>query len=193
MFSRNRWFKVMKLRRSLTAALVMMVVVGCNADVIVVDNATATADSTTSPTPLSPASSLVVAPSNLSYSTSPAVYSKGTAVLADIPTSAGDAVIAYSVAPALPAGLNLDPSTGVISGTPTSVVPLSIYTITAANAGGTTTLGLPITVNDVAPSGLTYSQPSTSYTKGSAIPNNTPSNSGGTVISYSVSPTLPVM
>jgi hypothetical protein len=48
-----------------------------------------------------------------------------------------------------------------------------------------------LTVNDAAPTNLTYSANPATYTKGSAITNNTPSNSGGAVVSYSVSPSLP--
>ena len=42
----------------------------------------------------------------------------------------------YSIAPALPAGLSLNASTGEISGTPTVTNPSTTYTITATNASG---------------------------------------------------------
>ena len=42
----------------------------------------------------------------------------------------------YSVSPALPAGLSLDKTTGVISGTPVSATGPASYTVTAYNAGG---------------------------------------------------------
>jgi predicted flap endonuclease-1-like 5' DNA nuclease/alpha-tubulin suppressor-like RCC1 family protein len=43
----------------------------------------------------------------------------------------------YEVHPALPAGLSIDPATGIISGTPTEVVPLTEYTVYGnATAGG---------------------------------------------------------
>lgn len=44
---------------------------------------------------------------------------------------------AYSISPALPAGLVFDGSTGVISGTPTAVSPWITYTVTASNNYGT--------------------------------------------------------
>ena len=42
-----------------------------------------------------------------------------------------------------------------------------------------------------APSSLTYSTNPASYTVGTAITNNSPTSSGGTVVSYSISPSLP--
>ena len=43
----------------------------------------------------------------------------------------------YEVHPALPAGLSIDPATGIISGTPTEVVPLTEYTVYGnATSGG---------------------------------------------------------
>ena len=48
-----------------------------------------------------------------------------------------------------------------------------------------------IVVNDVAPSSLTYSPNSFTLTKGTAMTTVSPSLSGGTVTSWSVSPSLP--
>jgi hypothetical protein len=55
----------------------------------------------------------------------------------------------YSVSPSLPAGLSINASTGVISGTPSAVAASATYTVTAANAGGSTTTT--VTVEVVAP------------------------------------------
>ena len=46
-------------------------------------------------------------PTGLSYTTSIATYTVGTAIAADIPTVSGGAATAYSVVPALPPGLSL--------------------------------------------------------------------------------------
>ncbi len=132
-----------------------------------------------------------VPPSALKYSTNPAVYTKGTAITPNTPTSSGGPVTAYSVSPALPAGLTLSPTTGIITGTPTAVTATAVYTVTASNTGGSTTVGLTLTVNDIAPSGLTYSTNPATYVKGTAITPNTPSNTGGVVTAYSVLPALP--
>ena len=47
-------------------------------------------------------------------------------------------MVAYAVSPALPAGLSLDATTGIVSGTPTAIAATSGYTVTATNSGGST-------------------------------------------------------
>ena len=72
-------------------------------------------------------------PSALSYTTATADYTVGTAITPNSPTSTGGAVTSYSVSPALPAGLSLSTSTGIITGTPTAVTATASYTVTASN------------------------------------------------------------
>ena len=127
-------------------------------------------------------------PSGLSYSTVTATYTKGTAIAANSPTTAGGAVTSYSVSPALPAGLSLSTTTGVISGTPTVVTATTTYTVTASNSGGSTTETLSITVHDQP---LTYTTGTAVYTVGTPIPANSPTTAAEAGTSYSVSPALP--
>jgi hypothetical protein len=54
--------------------------------------------------------------------------------------------IIYTINPALPEGLSLNPTTGVVSGTPLVPSASAIYTVTATNVGGSTTTGLTIEV-----------------------------------------------
>jgi hypothetical protein len=129
-------------------------------------------------------------PAGLSYS-SPNAYTKGAAIANLSPSSGGGGVMRYAATPKLPTGLRLNSTTGVISGTPVEVKAAATYTITATNADGATTSSLNIRVNDIEPSALTYAQNSAIYTKGQTIAPNTPTNSGGTVVSYAVSPPLP--
>ncbi|TDQ06308.1 putative Ig domain-containing protein, partial [Pedobacter metabolipauper] len=130
-----------------------------------------------------------VIPSALSYTT-PNVFTKGSAITSLSPTISGGAVTSYSIAPALPTGLNFNTTTGVISGTPTVLKTATDYTVTAINSGGSTTFTVNITVNDVIPSALNYTTPNV-FTKGTAITSLSPTVSGGAVTSYSISATLP--
>ncbi|MGA3082249.1 MAG: putative Ig domain-containing protein [Terracidiphilus sp.] len=130
-------------------------------------------------------------PSALSYSASAAVFTKGVAITPNSPTSSGGAVTSYSVSPALPAGLTLNTGTGVVSGTPTMVAATASYTVTASGVAGSTTTTLSITVNDQPPSALSYAAGTAAYTINVPITPNFPTNSGGTVVSYSVLPALP--
>ena len=76
----------------------------------------------------------------------PAIYIQGSAITANDPTSSGGVVLSYAILPALPAGLTLNPVTGVISGTPSEVTPAASYSVTATNTGGSTSTLLSITV-----------------------------------------------
>lgn len=93
----------------------------------------------------------VAPPTGLTYATNPATYTRGTAIPNNTPSSSGGAVVSYSVAPSLPAGLSLDTTTGMISGAPTVVAATNTYTVTATNTGGSASVGLSITVNEPAP------------------------------------------
>ena len=104
----------------------------------------------------------VQAPSALSYAFNPAAYTRGTAITPNSPSAKGGPVTAFSVSPLLPSGLTLDPSTGVIGGTPTAVANQATYAVTASNAGGSTSVGLVLSV--VAPALPTASNITVSLT-----------------------------
>jgi hypothetical protein len=55
-------------------------------------------------------------------------------------------VQAWSVLPALPAGLAINATTGTISGTPTAVAAAATYTVSASNQGGMARFELPLEV-----------------------------------------------
>ena len=137
-------------------------------------------------------SNSINAPTALNYSTMTAVYTKGVAIALNSPTVVGGAASSYSVSPALPAGLSLNSTTGVVSGTPTAVTATAIYSATASNSKGSVTAALTITVNDQPPSALQYTSTTPIYAIRIPITPNTPTNAGGTVASYSVSPALPL-
>ncbi len=86
------------------------------------------------------------APVGLTYATTTALYTAGTAITPNRPSVGGGAVSAYSVWPALPAGLIISRTSGVISGTPTVVAPASDFTVTGTNSGGSASVVLSIAV-----------------------------------------------
>jgi hypothetical protein len=80
---------------------------------------------------------------------SPSDYVQGQAITPLAPTVTGTAT-GFSVSPALPAGLAMNASTGVISGTPTAGSPTTDYTVTAMGAGGSTATHVHLVVDPVA-------------------------------------------
>ena len=85
------------------------------------------------------------APAGLSYSSTSINGTVGTAIASLTSTVSGSG-ITYSIDPALPSGLLLNPTTGEISGTPSVTSGSAIYTVTATNAGGYATTQLTIMV-----------------------------------------------
>ncbi|HET8732539.1 MAG TPA: putative Ig domain-containing protein, partial [Anaeromyxobacteraceae bacterium] len=132
-------------------------------------------------------------PAGLRYATNPASYVTGTAITPNAPSSTGGTITSYAVTPTLPDGLALHPTTGVISGTPTTAVPQAVYVVTGTNPQGSTTANVSITVTaaPVPPAALTYAQNPVTYPVGQAITPNRPSSTGGAITSYAVVPALP--
>jgi gliding motility-associated-like protein len=88
-----------------------------------------------------------VAPSSLSYSPATQTVRQGTAITAMTPTISGGAPT-YTISPSLPAGLSINATTGVISGTLTAAQTGTVtYTITATNTGGSTTATVSLVFN----------------------------------------------
>lgn len=83
-------------------------------------------------------------PSALTYSASN-TFAVDTAITPILPSVNG-AITSYSISPELPTGLNLDTTTGVVSGIPTISSAAANYTITATNAFGNTTAIISIEV-----------------------------------------------
>lgn len=96
---------------------------------------------------------------SLNYGNVNLVLTVGKTITPIAPDAEGERIIGYSVTPTLPAGLILDTTTGIVSGTPSSVSPYKMYTITGTYSGGSVTTGLEISVQaTVAPPFLlTYS------------------------------------
>jgi hypothetical protein len=125
-------------------------------------------------------------PDGLSYATPPA-FVVGQAISPLSPSVTGT-VSAYAVTPALPAGLGLSSSTGVISGTPTAVTSTANYMVKASNSAGSTTTAISLTVSDMPPA-ISYRYTQFALTAMQAF-SLIPTNSGGAVIAWSITPGL---
>jgi hypothetical protein len=127
------------------------------------------------------------APPKLSYNGStpfPAVVGEAIALT---PAVSGR-VDQYTVTPALPSGLSLNPRSGVISGTPTQPSAPAIFVVSANGAGVRISFPLVLSVTEP-PHGLTYVSP-VNATVGAALAPLSPSIAGS-VDHYTVSPALP--
>lgn len=86
-----------------------------------------------------------IAPSALSYAPNPIVAELGSAILDSVPTLTGVAE-SFSVAPALPVGLTLDPVSGIITGSMQGAIGTTQHTITANNPFGQTQASVDVVV-----------------------------------------------
>ena len=142
---------------------------------------------------------LVVMQASGTLSFSPATiadqnFTVGTAVNLTLPSATGGtSPYAYTLTPALPAGLQFDAVNRTISGTPTAATPATPYTYIARDAGGgTATLTFQMTVT-AQPGALTFSPNvigNRTFTIGTAItPLVLPEATGGTApYTYALAP-----
>ena len=131
------------------------------------------------------------APANFTYSTDPAIYTAGVAITGNFPSNTGGDATAYTVSPALPAGLSLSANTGIVTGTPSAPTASANYIVTATNSTGAATATINITVNSLATATLVYTPSTVVYTAGQTIAPLTPTYTGGVATGYTVSPALP--
>ena len=116
----------------------------------------------------------------------------GTSITPLSPTSTAGAVTQYSVWPPLPAGLTLNAQTGVIQGTPTVLAEPTTYQVTGSNLGGPAQTPVQLSVIDFAPTNLSYTSPRVlikDQVSTAAFPTL---GGGGAVVSYTITPALPV-
>ncbi len=91
------------------------------------------------------------APSALTYAVNPLLATNGVTLTTDSPSNRGTAASRFTVTPSLPPGQSLDGATGIISRTPIVAVATANYVIVGSNDLGSTTVTLPITVNEKLP------------------------------------------
>ena len=91
------------------------------------------------------------APSSITYPGSPYTFTKNDAVTGATPTYTAGAPTSWAItAGTMPAGLSVDPSTGEIISTPTTVTTSTVtLTIEATNAAGSASTTVEINVQDL--------------------------------------------
>jgi hypothetical protein len=113
------------------------------------------------------------------------------------PSYSTGANITYSISPPLPTGFSLNTSTGIITGTPTTYVVSTVYTITATSNGvDSATEQITIFIRDsniIIPSGLSYndSTPLKIAINTVVSPGYSPTILAGTSPTYTTNPSLP--
>lgn len=95
----------------------------------------------------------------------------------------------FTVEPELPAGLALDPQTGVLSGCAEDLSARATYEVTAENETGSTTLELTLSVKLMRPESLSYPEKDIEYTVGQDV--SIEPSVQGRVSAWAVDPALP--
>ncbi len=124
------------------------------------------------------------------YTPDSLTYLQNATITPVSPAVASGPVTDWAVTPALPSGLTLNATTGVITGAPLAVHASTKHTITATNDGGSTSDSIVITVNPGPPADLSYAATPVTYYTGVAIDTNHATVTGE-VDSFTVSPALP--
>lgn len=129
----------------------------------------------------------------IAYNPATQVYTTGTAITAWSPSNTGAVATSWSISPSLPAGLSFNTSTGVITGTPTVVSAAANYTVTANSTGGSgnTVINVQTRAVVIPAPNIAYNPSSATTTVGVAITTLSPSNTGGAVTTWGISPALP--
>ena len=87
------------------------------------------------------------------------------------PTTSGGTVDTWEISPSFTNGLSFNPSSGWITGTPTSLQTTAIsYTVWANNSGGSISTTINITINDGVPGPFEYIPENNTITNNSASP-----------------------
>ena len=125
---------------------------------------------------------------NIEYDPSQITITRGEIFDMIVAYDTGGMIESWTITPALPSGLMF--SDGTISGLSAVNSTTITYTITAMNSGGLASWIITIEILEPAPL-ITYSNNTLQLTKGKPMNSLVPSNDGGLVATWSISPALP--
>ncbi|MDP6856197.1 MAG: putative Ig domain-containing protein, partial [Candidatus Thalassarchaeaceae archaeon] len=132
---------------------------------------------------------IAIVPS-VGYASDALTLTVGDLMTPHVPSNSGGDVVSWEVEPELPDGISINPTTGEVSGTPTTPQTALIYTIWANNTGGTTTYNLTLTIIDN-PAVVELSENTIVVTIGETIDLVHVNVTGGEVIEWGIHPELP--
>jgi hypothetical protein len=132
-----------------------------------------------------------VVPPAISVPVKTFTFEVGVAVNQVVATSTGVGAFSYSISPALPTGLVFNTATATITGTPTSVTGVTLYTVTVGYSGDTASDGFSLAT--VLPKTITAISQSLSFIIGKPVASTNLVTISGFVgtVTYSISPALP--
>lgn len=172
---------------ALPAGLVLDSVTGKITGTPNVSSATANYGVTGTNGPLSSTDSVSITVNGFSYVTNhPALFGKNVAASPDSLKNVIGTFTAFAVSPALPAGLSLNTTTGILTGTPTVAAAAAKYAVTGTYSGGTAVDTLNLTVL-----GFTYATQPATFLNGNLIAPDSAQVTVGPLSHYAVSPALP--
>lgn len=136
-------------------------------------------------------------PSGLAYSNS-STFTVGHPTETIIPSIVNKGIypLTYSINPALPAWITLDINTGIITVSPTTFLTNTNYTVTATynTTAFIVSNAFNIKIDDVPPSGLSYSSPINIFTVNTLITSINPLFNGPPptgILTYTITPAIP--
>jgi len=129
--------------------------------------------------------------SNLSYGIGNYSFAKQVDVVDLEPSYDGGVALTWAIQPPLPSGLELNMSTGAISGIASQVDPTTSYTIYANNTGGMASSQLILTFIDITPNGINYAELELVVESNQSSVNINITNFGDTVDTWESHPPLP--
>ena len=133
----------------------------------------------------------LIAPS-ISYSSYTILANQYSAITTLTPSNSGGIISAWSISGGtLPTGLSFSTSSGEFSGTPTLGFASTVFTVTATNAAGSSAKSVTVAVTAAPVPVISYSPTTVSAVVTTTISPLTPTNSGETAISWTISPSLP--